>query len=167
MAEKATAAELKELLGDIREAVTVGGKTLDITPMDISQIADALECVERLPGVIGAVSFKQTMAKLLLKGGHDFIELLRITTREELDWVRGLNPVDSIKLAKVVYQVNHDFFVQNAAEMKELLGPLWDLAENWIREAGPTLSSVSSITGTGSKKSKDTRSHKSAASAGQ
>jgi hypothetical protein len=167
LAEKVTQEELKELLGDIRETVTVKGKTLEVTPMDISQIADALDCVERLPGIIGAGNFKQMVAKLILRGGHDFIELLRIATREELDWVRSLNPVDSIKLAKTVYQVNHDFFVQNTAEIKELLGPLWDLAENWISEAGLGLSSVLSETDTTSKKSSRTRSHKSATSTGQ
>jgi hypothetical protein len=167
LAEIATPEELREALGDIRQSVTAGGKTLDITPLDLGQIADALECVERLPGLIGGGNFQQMLTKLVLRGGHDFIELLKVATRQELDWIKGLNPVDTLKLAKAVYQVNLDFFVQNAAEMKEVLGPLWELAESWIGKAGQELSSDSLTTGTNSKKSDTTRSRRSASSAGQ
>jgi hypothetical protein len=167
LAEKVTPEELKELLGEIHEVVTVGGKTLDIKPMGLGQIADALESIEHLPGMIGAGNFKAMLAKLILRGGHNLIELLKIATGEDLDWVRGLNPVDSIKLAKAVYQVNLDFFVQNTAEMKEVLGPLWDLAEDWISKVGLEQFSDSSSTDTGSKKSGDTPSPRSASSAGQ
>ncbi len=148
MAQAATAKELREALGDIHQSITVGGKTLDITPMSLFQVADALDSVERLAGTIGGGGLKSITAKLVLRGGHDFIELLRIATGEELDWVRALNPVDALRLAKVVYQVNYDFFVQNTAEVKELLGPLWDLAANWIEQLGQEPSKDSSATDT-------------------
>jgi hypothetical protein len=167
LAKKVSNEELKQLLGDIHTEVKVGGKTLDIKPLDLSQIADALESVEHLSSMIGTGDFKQMLSKLALRGGHNLIELLRIATREELDWVRGLNALDAIKLAKAVYQVNVDFFGQNAAEMKEVLGPLWELAENWISKAGQEQSSDSSATATSAKESGTTHSRRSASSAGQ
>jgi len=168
LAQKISPDDLKAVLGETGEEVTVDEAALQVKPLNLLQLADALPIVERLAVKVGSRgSATQILMKMLLRGGRDFVELLAVATGRDEEWAGRLNPVDAVRLAKKVYEVNLDFFSRNQFELKELLGPVWELAESLIRGAGRALSSASSSTGTGSKKSEGTRSRRSASSSGR
>lgn len=144
MATQATAEELAGVLGQTREAVTVGGGTVTVRPMNLAQIAGALSVIERLTskGVAGDPASPSFDARrLFLQGGADVLELLAIATcdqaafladpgaeaRRSLAFVRGLDPAEGARLFTSAWKANLDFFVLHRGEMEEVLAPVLEI----------------------------------------
>lgn len=172
------AAALSEVLGtEPGETIVLRAREISIRPLTLDQIADILIVVERLAdrGVIELVGEDGKLArdfdekKLLLRGGADAMEIMRIAAMLEAAFVKGLNLAEAARLAGAVWRVNKDFFVRNQSEILQSLEPLVGDAGNlWetIQEKavarvtailGRILSGVSSPPGTELKASDATR----------
>jgi len=162
LATEATAEDLAQALGDIREEVTIKGRVRVITPLRTKQFFDVLKCVYRLKEA-GAVELNlgegadvaQAVAqlrrefdalKMVMCGGDQIIRIVAIGSGLSVSEVEGLNPVDMLKATTAVFKVNLDFFDQNADELKESLAPLWDMIKG--QEVGAAPSPDSSTTDT-------------------
>lgn len=142
MAQIVDGAELSALLGTQSERVSVGGRDLSLRPLNLAQVADALEVVARLSSRGAAVSsllaggtFDPVQA--LLRGGRDVLDLLAIAASDQtryladvhaaraeaLAFVSGLDAAEGAKLLGAAYAVNRDFFDRNREVMLPALAP--------------------------------------------
>jgi hypothetical protein len=169
LAEEVNKDDLAQVLGLVKDTVTVGGKTLTVRPMSLAQVAGALIVVDRLveKGAVeltdagGKVTRDFKPQKLILRGGEDAIRLLAIATSEELDFIGRLNFVDAAKLFAKVYETNSDFFGQHKAELMEAIGPVTShvaaVIEELKRRAVTLLAEVILRAGLGASSSSSTQ----------
>ncbi|HEU4596369.1 MAG TPA: hypothetical protein VFS10_14630 [Pyrinomonadaceae bacterium] len=165
MAETVPAEELAEVLGDIKEVVTVKGRERVITPLRVKQFVEVLKCVDKLADA-GVViikpegDLKDTLAqvrrefdavKMILRGGDQLIRIVHIASGLSISEVEGLGLVDMTKLTSTVFKVNLDFFDRNAEAFTEALGPLGEAVKGLLgkpTEGGSEPSPASSTTAT-------------------
>ena len=62
--------------------------------------------------------------KMLLRGGHEALEILQIATGAERAWLDSLDIAEGAKLFGAVYTVNSDFFHRNRSLMLYVLAPV-------------------------------------------
>lgn len=92
--------------------------------------------------------------KMILRGGDPVLEMLAIATSLPKQTVDNLDLLDLGKLLGAAWEVNERFFVQNQTELREALGPIWDLVEGITKlkskpkESSPSSSTSSSPTDT-------------------
>lgn len=181
------AAEIAALLGRGGRKVTVAGRDLTLLPLNLCQVADALEVLSRLADR-GASPLGRDFdpVRMLLRGGRDALELLAVACAdrekylddagaaraEALAFVSRLDPAEGARLFSAAYEVNRDFFLRNREQMLEALSPVISdagaLADALVLKAvgvlSRLLSSSSSQTGTSSGTSGATPSGSSAPS---
>jgi hypothetical protein len=145
MAEELNAGELAALLGKERTCVEVAGTALEVRPLNLSQIADVLQVLDRmgeqgtnLVMAVGGARRDFDPVRMLLRGGADALELLAIAACDPKEYiansvaarqmmfsfVRGLDFNEGAKLFSTVYRVNSDFFHRNRTTILETLAPV-------------------------------------------
>lgn len=194
MATELTAGEMSAALGTQGAKVSVSGGDLRLRPMNLAQVADALEVLARLSSRGAAVSALLAggdfnPAQMLLRGGRDVLDLLAVAVSdpakylddaeavraESLRLVAALDAADGARLLGAVYGVNRDFFLRNREAMLEAAAPVIGDAGALVDAVVARLSlllsrllfSSSSPTGTASETSADTPSASSATSPGR
>ena len=194
MAEELSAAEMAMTLGTERAKVTVGGRDLRLRPLNLAQVADALEVVARLSSRGAAVSALLSggdfnPVQMFMRGGRDVLDLLAIAISDpakyleeaeaaradSLAFVCALDAAEGARLLGAVYEVQKDFFLRNRETTLEAVAPV-------IGDAGKLVGVIvnrlalllsrllfnsSSQTGTGSETSAVTPSASSATSLGR
>ncbi len=149
MAEEATAAQLAEMLGEIKEEVTIKGRARTITPLRAKQFADVLKCIDKLAdagvieikadegveGTLAKMRREFNAVKMILRGGDQLIRIVSLASGLSISEVEGLDMVDMVKLTSACFKVNLDFFDRNAEAFKEALGPVWETIQGLT--AGP------------------------------
>jgi hypothetical protein len=164
VAEEVPRDEIAEVLGDIKEVVTVKGRERVITPLRVKQFVEVLKCVDRLveagvvevrtaggiEGVIEQMRREFNAQKMILKGGDQVIRIVSIASGLSISEVENLGMVDMVKLTATVFKVNLDFFSQNAEQFTEALGPLGEAVKGLFDppEGGGEESPGSSTTAT-------------------
>lgn len=90
-------------------SITVGGETIDITPLKVGELPAFARAVRPITERLATAP---DWLALLSDHGEHVIEALAIASRRDVAWVAGLNIDDAIRLAEVVFEVNADFFVK-------------------------------------------------------
>ncbi|MDQ1610337.1 MAG: hypothetical protein QOG00_268 [Pyrinomonadaceae bacterium] len=162
--EESKSAALAQTLGTVTRTVTVGAREVTLRPLVLTQIADVMLVLDRLSnkGVVTLDDAKKfDFTKMLLRGGHDVIEILQIATGLEREELGTLDGISGVNLAKGIWEVNEDFFWQNQELLETLLGPTVAKAKAFlVGIVGNVLSLVLSSMDTASKPSKATPSDK-------
>ena len=191
MTPETTPAELKSILGADAERVSVHGKDLDLRPLNLVQVADALEVVARISSrgaavsaLLGGGDFDPT--QMLLRGGRDVLDLVAIAVSDQVKYlddahatradsfrfVASLDAAEGAKLLGEVYRTNKDFFLLNRETILPALGPVIGdaatlanaVAARLMQLLSRLLSNSSSHAGTGSQTSEAIASNSSTAS---
>lgn len=162
MATKVDAAdELAQVVGAVSETVEVGaGKKrvkVTVAPFGLRQLARVLKCVQRLRdgGVVTDKALRQVaeaqdageaargfdMAKMLLEGGDEVINILQIAAGDQLPAhvLDRLDPLDGARLASAVFAVNVDFFYRNREAIQAALAPAVSAVERVMQGGVETL----------------------------
>jgi hypothetical protein len=149
VAETANADELAEVLGDIREEVTIKGRARAVTPLRVKQFVEVLKCVDKLAeagvveiktgggieGAIEQIRRETDITKMILRGGDQLIRIVHIASGLSVSEVENLGMVDMVRLTSAVFKVNLDFFDRNAGAFKEALGPLGETVKGLLGPA--------------------------------
>jgi hypothetical protein len=127
MAEELKAGEMAALLGTGGEKVTAAGRDLTVRPFTLAQLAEVLEVLDRM-AARGALSLGAARdfnpLRVLLRGGRDVLDILRIATGAEAEWLGGLDAAEGAKIIGAVWRINSDFFTRNRETMLEALRAL-------------------------------------------
>lgn len=153
MAEVASAEELAEVLGEIREEVTVKGKPRVVTPLRTRQLVEVLKAVDRLveagvvvvepeAGLEGALASARRefdAMKMIMRGGDAVIRIVSAGSGLSVSEVENLDILDMVRLTGAVFKVNLDFFDRHSGEITAALGPLWETVKGLLGGATPGL----------------------------
>jgi hypothetical protein len=96
-------------LPPVPETVTIGGETLDITPLKVGELPIFARAVRPIAGKLGP---DPDWLRLLSEDGESVILALAIACRKPPEWVSNLAMDDAIRLAEAVFGANADFFIR-------------------------------------------------------
>jgi hypothetical protein len=96
-------------LPPVPETVTIGGETLDITPLKVGELPVFARAVRPIAGKLGP---DPDWLRLLSEDGESVILALAIACRKPPEWVSNLAMDDAIRLAEAVFGANADFFIR-------------------------------------------------------
>jgi hypothetical protein len=96
-------------LPPVPETVTIGGETLDITPLKVGELPVFARAVRPIAGKLGP---DPDWLRLLSEDGESVILALAIACRKPSEWVSNLAMDDAIRLAEAVFGANADFFIR-------------------------------------------------------
>jgi hypothetical protein len=96
-------------LPPVPETVTIGGETLDITPLKVGELPIFARAVRPIAGKLGP---DPDWLRLLSEDGEAVILALAIACRKPPEWVSNLAMDDAIRLAEAVFGANADFFIR-------------------------------------------------------
>lgn len=96
-------------LPPVAETVTIGGETLDITPLRVGELPIFARTVRPFAGKLGP---DPDWLRLLSEDGESVILALAIACRRPPEWVSNLAMDDAIRLAEAVFGANVDFFIR-------------------------------------------------------
>ena len=99
------------------------------------------DLVEKVLGELKKINY----VKLFMTGGDEVIDILRIGTYQRAEFVKTLNLVELITLAKKWVEVNVDFLLQNLPTILEMFGIAKE-AEALFTEARGLVASTDSST---------------------
>lgn len=103
--------------------VQAGGKSIDLHPIKVRQIAAFTRAVGP------ALRAAEANGDLLLQG-EQLVDAVAVAAQQDPVWVAGLPAADYLRLATAVLEVNGDFFAQllpaiqgSTAVLRHLTGP--------------------------------------------
>lgn len=96
-------------LPPVPDSVTLGGETIDITPLRVGELPSFARAV--MP-IADKLSTNPDWLRLLAEDGDAMILALAIACRRSPDWVSSLSLDDAILLAEAVFGANVDFFIR-------------------------------------------------------
>jgi hypothetical protein len=96
-------------LPPVPETVTIGGETLDITPLKVGELPVFARAVRPIASKLGP---NPDWLRLLSEDGESVILALAIACRKPPEWVSNLAMDDAIRLAEAVFGANADFFIR-------------------------------------------------------
>lgn len=127
-------------LPPVPDTITLGGETLDITPLRVGELPTFARAMLPIAGKFGP---DPDWLHLLAEDGEAVILALAVACRRPPDWVGRLALDEAIRLAEAVFGANADFFVRRVVpEITRLSADLGTLIP------GPTPSTGSSAPGT-------------------
>lgn len=101
----------------IGKELTIGDKTLRITPFKLGELPRVFRAVEPITGLVMEAFGSKTnqiasLTKIMVGGGDNILDLIAIGSRQPREWVEQLEADQGIDLLAVVIEVNASFFVQ-------------------------------------------------------
>ncbi|MDO8892325.1 MAG: hypothetical protein Q7V00_10805 [Sulfurimicrobium sp.] len=96
-------------LPPVPETVTIGGETLDITPLKVGELPAFARAVRP---VASKLTPDPDWLRLLSEDGDSVILALAIACRRPPKWVAALALDEAIHLAEAVFEANADFFIR-------------------------------------------------------
>lgn len=96
-------------LPPVPDTVTLGGETLDITPLKVGELPVFARAV--LP-IAAKLSPNPDWLRLLSEDGESVILALAIACRRPPEWVAALAVDEAIRLLEAVFGANADFFIR-------------------------------------------------------
>jgi hypothetical protein len=96
-------------LPPVPETVTIGGETLDITPIKVGEVPIFARAVRP---VASKLTPDPDWLRLLSEDGDSVILALAIACRRPPEWVATLSLDEAIHLAEAVFEANADFFIR-------------------------------------------------------
>lgn len=129
MAEKS---ELKTLYPDVE--VTARGETISIKPFKTKEWLAASKIVGDLQPLIARHTDGESinMMGLMIDAGDSLIELIALGIRKPVAWIEEASLDETVKLAKVVFELNREDF---AKKVMPLLGNLLPAAKEKAAQA--------------------------------
>lgn len=88
------------------------GEDLDVTPIQLGELGRMTKAVLPLWQLIAPADGEPDFAALALQGGDQLITALSVALRRDPEWVAKLDLAEAVKAARVVFEVNTDFFTQ-------------------------------------------------------
>jgi hypothetical protein len=97
--------------------VQIADKALRITPFKLGELPRVFKAVEPITALVvealGSTQNQMTsLAKIMVGGGDNVIDLLAIGSRQPRAWIDELELDAGVELLAVVIEVNASFFVQ-------------------------------------------------------
>ncbi|MDP2851854.1 MAG: hypothetical protein Q8O23_00440 [Gallionella sp.] len=89
--------------------MTIGGETLDITPLKVGELPAFARAVRSIASKLGP---DPDWLRLLSEDGESVILALAIACRRPPEWVAALALDEAIRLAEAVFGANADFFIR-------------------------------------------------------
>ncbi len=92
--------------------VAAGGRTVEVTPIRVRELAAFARAIEPLAAELAA---GLDLPRLLAQHTGALVDAVAVGARVEAEWVEGLGLDELLDLAEAVLEVNTDFFVRRLA----------------------------------------------------
>jgi hypothetical protein len=104
-------------LGGPKREMTVAGKTIELVPMKMKQLAAFSKAIQPIKAQIAGLAGDLTFANIadLLAAGDDLFKAVEIASGVDRKTLEDMDAAQFIELAGATLTVNADFFVQRVA----------------------------------------------------
>jgi len=101
----------------VPQQLTINGQVISITPFKLGEIPKVFKVIDPITKLIlsaltSSENQMESLAKIMVQGGENILDLLALGTRQPRTWIDDLETDQGVQLLIKVLEVNSSFFVQ-------------------------------------------------------